>query len=146
MTLLKLNNPKNPMQLFNDYMDDFFGNDLMMRTSKMYSAVPPVNVKETNSNFQLELAVPGKKKEDFKITLNENMLTISSEFVKSEEEKNEKFTRKEFIQSSFSRTFTLPDNVNASEIGAEYNNGILKIVLPKQMAQPKAEQKEISIK
>ena len=146
MTLLKLNNPKNPMQLFNDYMDDFFGNDLMMRTSKMYSAVPPVNVKETNSNFQLELAVPGKKKEDFKITLNENMLTVSSEFVKSEDEKNEKFTRKEFIQSSFSRTFTLPDNVNAAEIGAEYNNGILKIVLPKQTAQPKAEQKEISIK
>ena len=132
MTLVKFNNPKSPMQTFNDYIDDFFGRDVAPFVSKTFGYNPPVNVKESDSSFVIEMAAPGKDKNDFNLELNENMLTISSETENKTEEKNEKFTRREFSHSSFSRTFTLPDNVNQSMIEASYENGILKVNLPKK--------------
>jgi len=94
--------------------------------------IPAANIKENEKSFDIEIAVPGMKKEDFKINLENNVLTISSE---KEEEKNEEkknYTRKEFVYGSFSRSFTLPKIVETEQINAVYENGILNIQLPKK--------------
>ncbi len=94
--------------------------------------VPAVNITEEKEDFKVSLAVPGMKKEDFNIDMEGNMLTISCEKEENKEEKEKKFTRKEYNFSSFSRTFTLPDEVNREKIDARYENGVLMIVLPKK--------------
>lgn len=94
--------------------------------------VPAVNITEEKDDFRVSLAVPGMKKEDFNIDMEGNMLTISCEKEESKEEKEKKFTRKEYNFSSFSRTFTLPEDVNRDKIDARYENGVLMIVLPKK--------------
>lgn len=94
--------------------------------------VPAVNITEEKEDFKVSLAVPGMKKEDFNIDMEGNMLTISCEKEENKEEKEKKFTRKEYNFSSFSRTFTLPDEVNREKIDARYENGVLIIVLPKK--------------
>ena len=101
---------------------------------RMNNTVPPVNIKETETTFVVELAAPGKRKEDFNIELDDNVLTISSESKHEKEEKDSdgKYTRKEFSYSSFKRAFTLPEIVNESDINASYENGVLHITLPKR--------------
>jgi HSP20 family protein len=96
--------------------------------------VPAVNIKETETTFVVELAAPGKKKEDFNVELDDNVLTISSEASSENEEKDKegKYTRKEFSYSSFKRSFTLPEIVNDYDINASYENGVLHITLPKK--------------
>lgn len=94
--------------------------------------VPAVNITEEKEDFKVSLAVPGMKKEDFNIDMDGNMLTISCEKEENKEEKEKKFTRKEYNFSSFSRTFTLPEDVNREKIDARYENGVLMIVLPKK--------------
>jgi HSP20 family protein len=96
--------------------------------------VPAVNIKETDTNFGIELAAPGKTKEDFNIEIDHNVLTISSEEKTEKEEKNTegKYTRREFSYSSFRRAFTLPESVNADSINATYENGVLHVTLPKR--------------
>jgi HSP20 family protein len=109
--------------------------------------VPAVNVKESKDNYTVSLAAPGLKKEDFKIDIEGNMLTISSEKEETKEEKDEKFTRKEYNYSSFSRSFTLPDEVNKEKIEAVYQDGVLKMILPKnEQAQKVAAAKHIVVK
>lgn len=109
---------------WNEWFDDkgFFGR--MMK-------VPAVNVIENKDNFVVSLAAPGLKKNDFKIDMEGNMLTISSEKEEKKEEKEERFTRKEYNYSSFSRSFTLPDEVMREKIEALYEDGILRLTLPK---------------
>jgi HSP20 family protein len=100
-----------------------------------------VNVKENQQNYDIELAVPGMKKEDFKISLDRNILTISSEQKAETEENNEngKYTRREFNYSAFSRSFTLPSQVvDAENIAANYADGILKIMIPKKIKEENA--------
>jgi HSP20 family protein len=94
-------------------------------------SVPSVNVTESSGDFKVLVAAPGLKKNDFKIDVDGNMLTISSEKKEEKEEKGEKFSRKEYNYSSFSRKFTLPDGVNMEKIEAAYENGILQLLLPK---------------
>src|SRR5699024_5074579 len=89
-------------------------------------------VKESDDGFSVEVAVPGKKKEDFEVELNNNLLTISSEGKNKKESKEENFTRCEFSYSSFKRSFSLPDDIDASKISADYVDGIIKINLPKR--------------
>jgi HSP20 family protein len=108
--------------------------------------IPAVNVTEHEDEFMVELAVPGMKKDDFKIDVNGNMLTISSEKEDSKEEKDKKFTRKEYNYSSFSRSFTLPDEINKEKIDAKYDNGILKIALPRKEEAKKLTAKHIAVK
>src|SRR5690625_272441 len=101
-----------------------------------------VNVKENDYEFILEVAAPGMKKEDFKLELDNNVLSISSEKKeeKETEDKEEKFTLREFSYSSFKRSFTLPETVDHSKISADYKDGVLKIELPKReeaKVQPK---------
>ena len=108
--------------------------------------IPAVNITEQKNDYLVSLAVPGMKKEDFKIDVDGNMLTISSEKEETKEEKDKKFTRKEYNYSSFSRSFTLPDEVNQEKIDAKYEDGVLKISLPRkeEVKQPTA--KQIAVK
>lgn len=95
-------------------------------------SVPAANVKETETEYVLELAIPGRKKEDFNVEIDNDILTISSE-VKSEENKEDDgYTRREFTFSSFKRVFSLPETISLDKIDATYEDGILKFVLPKK--------------
>jgi HSP20 family protein len=107
--------------------------------------VPAVNIKEDEKSFKVDLAAPGMKKEDFEITLEDNMLTISSEKKEEKEQKNEKFTRKEYNFTSFSRSFTLPQDVLPDKIDARYENGVLMLVIPKKEPVKKQVPKHISV-
>lgn len=107
--------------------------------------VPAVNVKESDTGFQLEMAIPGRKKEDFKIEVDNEMLTISSE-VENEENKSENnYSRREFSFRSFKRVFALPETVDIDKIGASYEDGILKFVLPKKEEALPKPKRSISI-
>jgi HSP20 family protein len=108
--------------------------------------IPAVNITENKDEFQVSLAVPGMKKDDFKIDVNGTMLTISSEKEESTEEKDKKFTRKEYNYSSFSRSFTLPEEINKEKIEARYENGVLKIALPRKEEAKKITAKHIAVK
>ena len=94
--------------------------------------MPQVNIKETADAYWVEMAVPGMKKSDFHIDLDNHLLSISTEVKQEEENKEENYTRREFGYSSFRRTFTLPESVDDSKINASYNDGILSIHLPKK--------------
>jgi HSP20 family protein len=108
--------------------------------------IPAVNITEHEKEYKVALAVPGMKKEDFKIDVDGNMLTISSEKEESKEEKDKKFTRKEYNYSSFSRCFTLPEEVNKEKIDAKYEDGVLKISLPRKEEAKKPLAKHIAVK
>ena len=108
---------------------------------------PAVNITEGKSGYNLELAAPGLQKKDFKIDVNGNLLTISAEKEeKKEEKKDEKYTRKEYNYSSFSRSFTLPEEVQQDKIEASYDGGILKLALPKNEKATEKNHKAITIK
>jgi len=113
--------------------------------NRMYN-VPAVNITEHKNEFLVSLAVPGLKKDDFKIDVDGNMLTISSEKEESKEEKDAKFTRKEYNYSSFSRTFTLPEEINKEKIDAKYEDGVLKISLPRKEEVKNITAKHIAVK
>lgn len=135
MNLVKRNNSNGN---FPFVMDEIF-RDLLGGT-QVTRPFPPVNIKETEQSFTVELMAPGKKKEDFSIELDKDLLSISSQIKTENTEQVEgKFTRKEFTQSSFKRSFTLPETVNNEGINAVYEDGILKITLPKREEElPKA--------
>ena len=109
------------------------------------SHLPAVNVKETDKAYEINLAAPGLEKTDFKIDLNGNMITISAEKEKTEEEKEDGFTRKEYNFNSFSRSFTLPEDTMADKIDANYVNGELKLMLPKKEGARKSFHQKISV-
>ncbi|HCW06882.1 MAG TPA: hypothetical protein DGG95_05915 [Cytophagales bacterium] len=137
MTLMKRSDW--PTLFNNSLLSDFFDNDRFFDSDWLRKqSMPAVNVKETDKFFEVELAAPGLTKKDFKITAENGMLTISSEKKEEKEEKEKDYTRKEFSFSSFSRSFTLPENVNEEDIKANYEDGILKLHIAKKMiSQPK---------
>ena len=121
--------------LLNDFfMDDWFNSSLAnWRTEG--ATLPAVNVRETNDDFMIDVAAPGMKRDDFKVELDNNILTISSEKEEKQEEKdkNGKFTRREFSYQSFQRSFSLPESkVDGGKISAKYADGILHVVVPKR--------------
>ena len=118
--------------LFPSFVNDFFGPDWFGGVDKWNTNLPAVNIKELDSGYELELAVPGAKKEDFKVEVDNDVLTISNEAKSENTETNENYTRKEFSYSAFKRAFTLPETVDGSKIGAKYESGILTLVLPKK--------------
>lgn len=93
--------------------------------------IPAVNITEDKDNYKLSMAAPGMKKEDFHISMDGNVLTISSEKENEKEEKNGRISRQEFNYSSFSRSFNIPDTISKDKIEARYEDGILKLKLPK---------------
>ena len=133
MKLIKRTNNWLPASSF--FFDDFVGRDLVNWFDNYQYNVPAVNVRETEDNFELELAVPGMSKKDFKVEFENDVITISSEKKESKEEgnKNDNFHRKEFSYQGFSRSFSLPENtVDGDKIRASYENGVLKIEIPKK--------------
>jgi HSP20 family protein len=109
--------------------------------------VPAVNITDNKDDFLVSLAVPGMKKDDFNIDVNGNMLTISCENEGEKEDKTSKYTRKEYNYSSFSRSFTLPEEVNKEKIDARYQDGVLKLSLPKkEEAKKLTANKHIAVK
>ena len=116
---------------WNEWFDD---SNFINRINK----VPSVNITENGNHYNVALAAPGLKKDDFKIEIDGNMLTISSEKEEKKEEKDEKYTRKEYNYSSFSRSFTLPEDVKQDGIDAKYEDGILTLKLPRKEDAKKA--------
>ncbi|QWX82724.1 Hsp20/alpha crystallin family protein [Cellulophaga sp. HaHaR_3_176] len=121
---------------FPSFMNDLLKPDWLGGAEVLNNRMPAVNIKEDTSSYMLELNVPGRKKDDFKIEVDNDILTISSESKKEASEKNEsnteKYTRREFSFSSFKRAFTLPDTIDTEKIEAVYEDGILSFSLPKK--------------
>ncbi len=140
MTLIKWQH-RNPLT---DMVNNLFDNDLGDFFGKRFSD-PAANIIENNDSFGLDIAAPGMKKDDFKINLENNILTISTELEDEKREEGKNYTRKEFYYGSFSRSFTLPKTVDLDKITAEYENGILKVVLPKKEESRVDIRKEIKI-
>jgi HSP20 family protein len=132
--------------VFDDFFkpwNEWFDNGgLLARTMN----VPAVNITENKDEYMVSLAAPGLKKDDFKIAVEGNMLTISSEKEENKEEKDKKFTRREYSYSSFSRSFTLPEEINKEKIDAKYEDGVLKLSLPRKEEAKKPLAKQIEVK
>lgn len=127
MSLVKRNNV-----IFPSLMNDIFNPDWFGGMENSNKNMPAVNIIENDNDFVLELSAPGFKKDDFNIELDNDLLTISSEVKTENQVKEEKFTKKEFSYNSFKRTFTLPETIDEGKINAVYENGILKLVIPKK--------------
>jgi HSP20 family protein len=132
---------KNPLA---DIVSNFFDADYADFFGKR-AFDPSANIIEKANGFELEIAAPGLKKEDFNIHLENSVLTISSEIEDEKREEGKVYTRKEFYFGSFSRSFTLPKSVDSDKIKAEYNQGILKVDLPKRDEATLENKKEIKI-
>jgi len=116
---------------FSNLIDRFFNESLSRAGGSQYSFVPRVDIIETEKAFEIQLAAPGMNKDDFKLDLNDNYLTISGERKFTKDKKDNNFRSIETQYGTFSRSFSLPENVDAGNISAAYNNGILEVVLPK---------------
>ena len=124
--------------------DNFFDNNWLGRWEKEF---PAVNIAENEKNYSVEVVAPGFRKEDFKLKIDDDVLTISAESKTENDEKGngKEYTRREYSYNSFTRSFQLPDNVKDDSISAGYKDGILNIELPKSKVQVKAT-KEIAIR
>jgi len=133
MTLVRWKPASRTLEPFSNWIEDFFSNDFgNLLGNDWFNTVPAVNIVETGNEYRVEVAAPGLKKNDFKIHVEKGLLTISSEKEEKHEEKDEKFTRREFSYTSFNRSFNLPDSVNSDKIKAEYDQGMLTVHLPKK--------------
>ncbi len=145
MTLIRYQNqlPNLFDRFFNSELDSWNRNNF----SDTNTTLPSVNITENTDAFEVEVAAPGFEKSDFKIELNNDLLTISSEKqVNNEAKDDEKISRQEFSYQSFTRSFTLPELVEGDKISAQYKNGILSLTIPKkEEAKPKPI-KQIKIK
>jgi HSP20 family protein len=148
MTLVKFKNDPaakytNRMPYFSELFNDYF--DGMLTSDFRRTSTPAVNIIENDENFTLEIAAPGLKKEDFKINVDNDLLTISAERKNELNEKNSRYTRKEFSYISFSRSFNLPEMVNADSINANYENGVMTLTLPKKEESKPKPAREIKV-
>jgi HSP20 family protein len=144
MSLIKWTKDESPV--FPSLLENFFGGDFpgFMRPAFMQGQ-PAVNILENKDNFEIEVAVPGMDKNDFKLNVNQNLLSISCEKEQKNEESNDRYTRREFGYASFERSFSLPESVNAEKIEAKYKDGILKINVPKKEEAKEKPAREIKI-
>ncbi len=132
---LSKNNSNTNISSLSSWFDDIVNNEIpsIFKSNESLSfSLPKVNIKENAEAFTVELAVPGFKKSDFKLDLDNDVLSISTETKDEKEHKEENYTRREFGYSSFKRTFTLPDSVDDEAINASYKDGVLSILLPKK--------------
>ncbi|QPH39429.1 Hsp20/alpha crystallin family protein [Pedobacter endophyticus] len=148
MTLVKFNpnrdNKKNGLMTgFNDVFDSIF-NDTFF-SDRLMSRVPAANISESQDHYHVELAAPGLKKEDFKISLERDVLSISAEQSAQNDLQERSFNKREFSYNSFVRSFTLPDSADDNGIDAKYENGVLCINIPKR-EEAKIQSRQIEIK
>lgn len=136
MSLIKFNNRNRLFPSWNnDSLKNILSNDVFFNSDFFEddSLIPAMNVKEHDTDFEIEFAAPGFSKEDFEITINDNILNVYGEKKKEEEEKDENYTRKEFSYNSFQRSLNLPETINTDqEVKATYKKGILKLNLQKK--------------
>lgn len=136
--------PEQNRSIMRDFFNvgSFFDNNWL---SGLENKFPAVNVSENENEYNVELVVPGFKKEDIKIKVDDDLLTISAESkTESEEEKKKEYTRREYSYNAFTRSFHLPDNAKNDSIDAHFEDGVLKIKIPKSQTQVKAS-KEVPI-
>ncbi len=128
-------------------VEEFFNGDLFPKFFDWESrySIPAVNIVEGKDEFRIEVAAPGLTKEDFKIQLDNNVMTVSSEKEEKNEEKDEKVMRREFSYCSFRRSFSLPETVNTDKIKATHKDGILQITIPKKEEAKEKPAREIKI-
>jgi HSP20 family protein len=124
--------------------ENLWGNDLMDEDILRKARIPSVNVKDNDKDYEIEVAAPGMKKQDFSINVENRILTISAEIKDEKEEKEDKYTRREFIATSFTRSFSLPENADENNIQAHYENGILRVSVPK-VEEKKPDKKKIEL-
>ncbi|MBE0660945.1 MAG: Hsp20/alpha crystallin family protein [Bacteroidales bacterium] len=132
---------------FPGMVDEFFGKDFLSNFLDTQTGIsmPSVNIVEGKNDFRIEVAAPGLEKKDFKINLENNVLTISSEKEVKDEQADDKYMRREFSYSSFQRSFALPNTVEAEKINANYKNGVLNLVIPKKEEAKEKPARTISI-
>ena len=116
---------------FSNMIDRFFNDSLSRSGGSAYSFVPKVDIVENEKAFELYVSVPGMNKDDFKLDLNDNFLTVSGERKFTREKNENNFHSIETQYGTFSRSFSLPENVDATKISAKYDNGILEVTVPK---------------
>ncbi|MDB5005167.1 MAG: 18 kDa heat shock protein [Mucilaginibacter sp.] len=145
MTLVKFNNNRNNALLpgINDVFDSIF-NDTFFN-DRMMARVPAVNISESENYYHVELAAPGLKKEDFKLSLERHVLTISVEQSADQQETQRDYSKREYRFNSFVRSFTLPESADAGQIEATYTDGVLCIDIAKR-EEAKAVRRQIEIK
>ncbi|MGN8055463.1 Hsp20/alpha crystallin family protein [Pedobacter sp. 22163] len=145
MTLVKFNPEKKNSSLlpgFNDIFESVLGDTFF--TDRRLSSVPAVNISESADHYHIELAAPGLKKDDFRVSVERDMLTISTETKNENLSEGRTYNRKEYSYSAFTRSFTLPESADIEKISASYNDGILKLELPKK-EEAKVVAKQIEI-
>lgn len=141
MTTVKFNQPN--LRNLDSFIDSLLSDLPATKNSNL--SFPAVNIIESADDYLLEFNVAGRKKEDFKITVDKNILTVSFEKNEENKEEGKQFIKREFITQSFKRSFTLDEKINADNIDAKYENGILFLTLPKK-EEVKIVPKEISVK
>ena len=130
------------------FADDFFKpwNSWFDDVFEKRMSIPAVNISDDESQYKISVAAPGLKKENFAVDIDGNLLTISAKAEENKDIKEDNYTRREYNYTAFSRTFTLPDDVEKNDIDASYADGILKLVLPKSEISKKELSKRIMIK
>lgn len=128
-------------------LSDFFDDDRFFNSPWLGGRnMPAVNVRETDKNFEVELAAPGYDKKDFHVEMDSGLLTVSAQRQEEKERKDGNYTRKEFGCTSFSRSFSLPSNTSDEDINARYQDGVLKLVIAKKPEANGKTKKAIDIK
>lgn len=117
-------------QIFQNNLSRFFDDSSMMNEG--FRIQVPANIRETSTGYELHLIAPGLRKEDFKLQLNKDVLTVSYERAEADEQQEDAWIRREYKQQTFSRSFSLNDAVDSTRITASYKDGILQVVLPKK--------------
>ena len=149
-TIAKRQNGNSPVtfgnvldNIFQNSLDRFFDDNVWDAEGAEMGGKVPVNVRETDQNYEMDVIAPGCKKEDFNINIEGNMLTISFDEKKQNQEGAEKsgWVRNEYVQRSFSRSFSLDDTVDITRINGSYTDGILRLTLPKSEKAKKASRK-----
>ncbi|MEX2513039.1 MAG: Hsp20/alpha crystallin family protein [Cyclobacteriaceae bacterium] len=151
MSLVKRNGNSNWLPGLTNWFDDFMTRDMFDWSNTNYShtgtTLPAVNIKESDDHFSVEVAAPGMSREDFKVELDNNLLTISSERKDEKvENEGERFSKREFSYQSFQRSFTLPNGlVKEDKIEAKYKDGVLQLIIPKNEEAKKRMPRTIKI-
>ena len=147
MTLVNLNNRLaksfNTRPMFSDFFNELYG-DVLTPETKLNS-IPSVNITESTDKFIVALAAPGLSKDDFKINVEENVLTISAEKKEEGSEVKPNYSRKEFSYSNFKRSFNLPETVDTEQINASYENGVLALSIPKKSVEKEKSVIEVKV-
>jgi len=138
--LVKFNSTPSLFSVF----ENLWGNDMLTYDMLSKAKLPAVNVKDKDNEYEIEVAAPGFKKEDFNISVENRILTISADETAEKEVKEDKYTRREFMSSSFSRSFSLPENTDLSQINGHYDNGVLLVTIPK-LQEKTPEKKKIPL-